>query len=252
MTTTEETTALILSGSGYDIQIAPEAIAKRDQLVAVAENITRVTNNDESADAAFAMRQLAQLRIEVEKARKTVKEPVLQVGKRIDAAAKEFLHQVEVKEEELKYMIGVHATEVARQRAEAEAAERKAAEEARRAREAAEAAREAAEQSHRIADVITAKKAEAERQQTMVANMAAAEETAATRVAEGVRFAWDFEVVNIHALAAHHPDLVRMEPKRAEILAEVKAAAETGASMDPARWSSIGLRPFKKPVVSTR
>jgi hypothetical protein len=252
MTTTEQTTALILSGSGYDIQIAPEAIAKRDQLVAAAEDITRVTNNDESADAAFAMRQLAQLRIEVEKARKAVKEPVLQVGKRIDMAAKDFIHQVEVKEEELKYMIGVHATEVARQRAEAEAAERKAAEEARRAREVAEAAQAAAEQSHRIADVIAAKKAEAERQETMAANMAAAEETAATRVAEGVRFAWDFEVTDIAKLARNHPDLVRMEPKRAEILAAIKDAAETGASMDPEAWAAVGLRPFKKPVVSTR
>jgi len=236
-TPTEETTALILSGQGYEIEIAPEALARRAGLIIAAGAIQHVRDNDESGDAAHHVRNLAALRIEVEKARKLVKEPVLAVGKKIDQAAKDFLADVESEEIRIKKLIGDHATEVARLKAEKEEEERIAFEAARAAREAAE--------SGGIAAVLASK-------QALAGRLAASSEVAATKIADGVRFAWDFEVVDIHLLARAHPHLVRIEPKRAEILADIKAAAEDGASMDAYFWQGLGIRPFQKPVVSSR
>jgi DNA repair exonuclease SbcCD ATPase subunit len=255
MTTTEtNTTALILSGSGYNIEIAPEALAKRAELIEASATIAQVTNNDESAVAARHLRSLASLRIEVEKCRKAIKEPVLAVGKRIDQAAKAYLDDVESEEDRLKKLIGDHAAEVARLKAEKEAEERRIAEEARRAREAAEAAAEAAASTGKITDLIAAKQAEKERQEALAARMEAANETAATKVAEGVRFAWDFEVTDIDRLYRKAPQLVRLDPRRSDILDTIRQSAE-GVADDQFlsdQFALIGIRIFKKPVVSTR
>ena len=232
-----EITPLILAGEGYQLTIAPEAEERKEQLLTASSNVQSVTSNDESGDAAYHVRSLAAMRIEVEKSRKLVKEPVNRIGKLIDAAASDFLAEITAEENRIKKLIGDHATEVARLKAEKEEEERKAFDAARAAREAAE--------SGGIAAVLASKKALAER-------LAASSEVAAAKIADGVRFAWDFEVVDIHLLARTHPQLVRIEAKRAEILAEIKAAAEDGASMTDSAWAEIGIRAFKKPVVSSR
>jgi hypothetical protein len=244
--------ALTITGNGYHVQVSNQALTYRAELLAASCRVLTVEDNDQSADAAWHVRNLASLRIETERCRKAIKEPVIAIGKRIDKAAKEFLGDIEAEEDRLKRLIGQHAAEVARKRAEAEAAERKAADEARRAREAAEAAAQAAEESGRLADLVVAKQAEAERMATLAARSECAEVTAAAKVADGVRFVWDFEVLDVHVLARHHPELVRIEPKRAEILTAIREAAETGASMDENAWAVIGIRPFHKAVVSTR
>lgn len=248
-----EITPLILAGDGYQLTIAPEAEARKLALLAQSKAVTTVTSNDESGDAQYHVRNLAAMRIEVEKSRKAVKEPINRIGKLIDATAANFLAELTDEEARIKRLVGDHANEVARLKREKEAEERKAFEAARAAREAAEAAAAAAESSNKISDVIAAKKAERERQEALAARMEASTEVATTRVADGVRFAWDFEVVDIYLLAKQHPDLVRIEPKRADILTELKAAEECGAAMDPDTWvKEVGIRPFKKPVVSSR
>lgn len=251
MTTDTETTALILSGSGYDIEIAPDAIARRDELITAATTIAAVHDNDESAVAARHVRSLAALRIEVEKQRKAIKEPVLAVGKRIDTAAKEYLTSVEIEENRLKKLIGDHAAEVARIKAEKEAEERRIAEEARRAREAAESAAAAAETTGKIADVIAAKQAERERQEALAARMAASADVASTNVAQGVRFAWDFEVDDIEHVFRMAPAFVTMEIKRSAVLKWFREMESANEDVEP-RSLAIGIRAFKKPVVSTK
>jgi hypothetical protein len=176
------------------------------------------------------------MRIEVEKSRKLVKEPVNRIGKMIDQAAAEFLVEITAEEGRIKQLVGRHAEEVLRIKAEKEAAERAAF-------EAARAAREAAEEGG-IAAVLAAKKAAAEK-------LEASNEVAATKVAEGVRFAWDFEVVDLHMLASKEPMLVKIEPRRAEILAELKDMEEHGYTVE-ALAATFGIRAFKKPVVSSR
>ena len=245
------TDTLILSGEGYTLTICQEAETSKRELLASSALVATVTNNDESADAAHVMRSLAQMRIMVDKGRKDVKEPVLRIGKLIDASAKTFLLEIEAEEARLRKLIGDHANEVARIAAIKAEEERKAFEIARAAREAAVAAQDAAEASGRIADLIAAKQAEQARQETLGARMEASSELAATKVADGVRFAWDFEVVDMEAVLNGLRDYLDITVKRSLILAWFKEMEESGKSVE-AIAECHGIRAFKKPVVSSR
>lgn len=233
---TNEIMPLILAGDGYQLTISAEAEQRKAELLAKAEAITTVTDNDESAKAQFQTRSLAAMRIEVEKSRKLVKEPVNRIAKMIDNAAADFLAEIVAEENRIKKLVGDHANEVMRIKAEKEAAERAAFEAARAAREAAE--------DGGIAAVIAAKKAAAEKLQ-------ASNEVAATKVSSGVRFAWDFEVDDINIVAKAEPLFVTMEIKRSAVLAwirELEAADEDVA----ARLALVGISAYKKPIVSSR
>lgn len=245
------TDTLILSGEGYSLTICQEAETSKRKLLASSALVATVTNNDESADAAYVMRSLAQMRIMVDKGRKDVKEPVLRIGKLIDASAKTFLLEIEEEEARLRKLIGDHANEVARIAAIKAEEERKAFELARAARETAAAAQDAAEASGKISDVIAAKQAEQARQETLGARMEASSELAATKVADGVRFAWDFEVTDMEAVINGLRDYVEITVKRSPILAWFKEMEENGKSVE-AIAECHGIRAFKKPVVSSR
>jgi hypothetical protein len=236
MNNTTDLMPLILAGDGYQLTISEEAQARKAELLARSSTVAIVTDNDESAVAQRESRALAAMRIEVEKSRKLVKEPVNRIGKMIDQAAAEFLIEINAEEGRIKQLVGKHAEEVLRVKAEKEAAERAAF-------EAARAAREAAEEGG-IAAVLAAKRAAAEK-------LEASNEVAATKVAEGVRFAWDFEVIDLRLLAAKEPMLVKIEPRRAEILAELKDMEDHGYTVE-ALAATFGIRAFKKPIVSSR
>lgn len=231
-----ETTAMILSGSGYDLQISPEAIENKVRVLSEASVVLSVTSNDESADAAYQMRKLAQMRILIDKSRKEVKEPVIRVGKMIDKMAKDFLEEIEAEEGRIKGLIGDHAQQMLVLQAEKE-------EQERIAYEAAQAATLAAE-SGGIAAMIDYRNA-------LSAILQASDELAAVKIAQGVRFAWDFEIDDIHALADRRADLVSIEPRRSLILAMLKALEENGEQVDLV-VKNIGINAYKKPVVSSK
>jgi hypothetical protein len=233
---TTEIMPLILAGDGYQLTISPEAEARKAEILSASSAIQIVGDNDESAVAQRHTRQLAAMRIEVEKSRKLVKEPVNRIGKMIDQAAAEFLIEINAEEGRIKQLVGKHAEEVLRIKAEKEAAERAAF-------EAARAAREAAEEGG-IAAVLAAKKAAAEK-------LEASAEVATTKVADGVRFAWDFEVDNIEAVYHAAPKFVDLEIKRSAVLAwfrDLEAAGENVAAFA----IHANIRAFKKPIVSSR
>jgi len=101
--------------------------------------------------------------------------------------------------------------------------------------------------------VIAARKAEEERKALFDARMEASAEVAATNVASGVRFAWDFEVTDINAVYRTAPEWVTMEIKRSAVLAWLKEMEESGLTGDEAATAvGVGIRAFKKPVVSSR
>lgn len=237
-TTTEitEITPLILAGDGYQLTISAEAEQRKTELLAKAEAITIVTDNDQSAKAQFQSRSLAAMRIEVEKSRKLVKEPVNRIGKMIDNAAADFLAEIVAEENRIKKLVGDHANEVLRIKAEKERIEREAFEAARAAREAAE--------DGGIAAVIAAKKAAAEKLQ-------ASNEVAATKVSSGVRFAWDFEVDDINIVAKAEPLFVSMEIKRSAVLAFLRELADANEDV-AATAAKFGIRAYSKPIVSSR
>jgi len=227
---------LILAGDGYQLTISDEAIQRKTEMLLSSLNILVVTDNDESAVAQRHTRQLAAMRIEVEKSRKLVKEPVNRIGKMIDQAAAEFLVDITAEEGRIKQLIGRHAEEVLRVKAEAERVERAAFDAARVAREAAE--------EGGIAAVIAAKQAAAEK-------LEASAEVAATKVADGVRFAWDFEIDDIAAVYRVAPEFVNLEVKRAAVLAWFREMER--ADVDVAAAASlVNIHAFKIPVVSSR
>jgi len=227
---------LILAGDGYQLTISDEAIQRKSEMLSKSMFVTTVASNDDSARAQFHTRQLAAMRIEVEKSRKLVKEPVNRIGKMIDTAAAEFLIEINAEEGRIKHLIGNHAEEVLRIKAEKEAAERAAF-------EAARAAREAAEEGG-IAAVIAAKKAAAEK-------MEASAEVATTKIADGVRFAWDFEVDDITAVYRAAPEFITLEIKRSAVLEWFREMER--ADVDVAAAAVLAnIHAFKKPIISSR
>jgi hypothetical protein len=242
---------LILSGEGYSLTITPQAEEQKRDLLVASAHINSVTNNDESADAAYHMRSLAQMRILVDKSRKEIKEPVIRIGKLIDQTAKNFLLEIEDEENRIRTLIGDHANEVARLAAIKAEEERIAFEIARAAREAAEAAQDAAESTGKMSDIVAAKQAEQERQDTLAARMEASNDLAATKVAQGVRFAWDFEVINVNTLHHTTDGLTEINVKRSAVLAHFKEIESL--NLNVATWAeTVGLRAFKKPIISTK
>lgn len=237
MTTEQQDTTLILAGDGYQLTISPEAEARKAALIEKASEITSVTSNDESGKAQFQTRSLAAMRIEVEKSRKLIKEPVNRIGKLIDQTAADFLAEITAEENRIKKLVGAHAEEVLRIKAAKEAEEHKAFEAARAAKEEAE--------NGGIAAVIAAKKALADKLQ-------ASNEVAATKLSDGIRFAWDFEVDDIEKLYFEQPALVELNFRRAEILAWLKGIEQENDRDPITIAAACGIRAFKKPIVSSR
>lgn len=236
MNNTTELMPLILAGDGYQLTISDEAIQRKTEMLLSSLNILVVTDNDESAVAQRHTRQLAAMRIEVEKSRKLVKEPVNRIGKMIDAAASEFLVEITAEEGRIKQLINNHAEEVMRIKAEKERIEREAFDAARIAREAAE--------EGGIAAVIAAKQAAAEK-------LEASAEVASTKLADGIRFAWDFEIDDIAAVYRVAPEFINLEVKRAAVLAWFREMER--ADVDVAAAASlVNIHAFKIPIVSSR
>ena len=214
-----------------------------------------VTDADTQAEVTGVLRDIARLLKETEDGRKAVKAPVLDLGKRIDAAAAEFIATIEAQKARLSGMLVAYETEqrriaaeaervrqaeIARQQKEAREAQEKIDREARQAEQARlaaeRAAREATNAEARAKAQEEARKA-AEAQQQAAAAKAQQEDAAKLRQAEllrqpaavvtraagaSVQTPWTFEVVNIRDLLAANPDLVELSVKRSDVLALIR------------------------------
>jgi chromosome segregation ATPase len=285
------TTALAILGDGYQIQITPEAEKQKATIINAARAVVAVTDTDSCDIAQSRLRSLASVRTAVESSRKQVKAPVIDLGKRIDGIAADFVAEVIAEEARLSGLVTEYAREqhrikreaelaaeqerqrIERERHEAEMAaqreaarierERQAAERAaheaeiarlkaeaaqseegqRAAREAQERAVAAQREAEARADAAR-RQAEADaaaaREQEEAARIAAAEAVAAPAPA-GVKEEIDFEVEDILEFVAKFPQLCRIEPKRAEVLAALKKSfARNGKLPEVA-----GLRVFQ-------
>lgn len=265
---TTEIKTLILAGDGYALSIDPKAEELKSELLAESSKLTAVLDTASSEVAKEQVKKLARMRRLVEVSRNTVKAPVLQVGRDIDAKAKQFLADVQSEEERLKELVGDYAEKVEEARRKAIEEERKAAAERERLEREAEEARleaerKAAEAKKAEEDALWADSEEATAKAQEAAKVAEEQNQLAETVAasiqdivqvvgivpaktEGVKFAYDFEVRNIDTLYRFSPSLVKMEPKRAEILAKLKE--HTGDDLP----EIPGLTITRKPIVSTR
>jgi dTMP kinase len=285
------TNALAILGDGYQITITPEAEKQKATIISAARAVVAVTDADSCDIAQSRLRSLASVRTAVESSRKIVKAPVIDLGKRIDGIAADFVAEVIAEEARLSGLVTEYAREQQRIKREAELAaeqerqriererhevemaaqleaarierERQAAEraaheaeiarlkaEAAQSEEGQRAAREAQEKAltaQREAEAraeSARRQAEADaaaaREREEAARIAAAEAVAAPAPA-GVREEIDFEVEDILAFVAKFPQLCRIEPRRAEVLAALKKSfARNGKLPEVA-----GLRVFQ-------
>lgn len=285
------TNALAILGDGYQIQITPEAETQKATIIAAARAVVAVTDADSCDIAQSRLRSLASVRTAVESSRKIVKAPVIDLGKKIDGIAADFVADVVAEEARLSGLVTEYAREqqrikreaelaaeqerqrIERERHEAEMAaqreaarierERQAAEraaheaeiarlkaEAAQSEEGQKAAREAQEKALAAQREAEAR-AEAARRQAEADAAAAREREEAARIAAaaviaapapaGVKEEIDYEVEDILAFVAKFPQLCRIEPKRAEVLAALKKSFERNGKLPEV----AGLRVFQ-------
>lgn len=186
----------------------PDAIALRDDLLSQAAEITSVGDALDADLAAGVLRSISGATKDVENARKAVKAPVLDLGKRIDGVAKEFAGQLEVEQKRISRLLGDY--EAAERRKQQEAERRARQEEAERLMAAEQAAKEGDETA--IEDAAKD-----------IAEIRSQVTTAAHRP-EGtaVRETWCFEVEDIQALYKAAPYLCKIEPDSTAIRAAIK------------------------------
>ena len=124
------------SGEGYTFTLTPEGQSHKDTLLAETRGVLAVTDPESCELAQSSVRKLGIVRIAVEKERKAAKEPVLALGKKIDATAEDFVAEVVAEEKRIKAIVDAYAAEqvekARRAREEAERIERAKAEEERR------------------------------------------------------------------------------------------------------------------------
>lgn len=285
------TDALAILGDGYQIKITPEAEKQKATILSAARAVVAVTDPDSCDIAQSRLRSLASVRTAVESSRKIVKAPVIDLGKRIDGIAADFVADVVAEEARLSGLVTEYAREqqrikreaelaaeqerqrIERERHEAEMAAQREAARIERERQAAEkAAHEAeiarlkaeaaqSEEGQRAARMAQEKalaaqreaeaRAEAARRQAESDAAAAREREEAARIAAvaviaapapaGVKEEIDFEVEDILAFVAKFPQLCRIEPKRADVLAALKKSFERNGKLPDV----AGLRVFQ-------
>jgi hypothetical protein len=228
--------ALAITGiEQFGVTVTQEALAFREEALSMALDVFQVTTDFEQERAVTVAAVLKTLAKACEKSRTEVKAPVLNAGRLIDSATKDYVTPIETEVRRLESLAAAFVrqkqAELERQRRAAEEAARAEAlkaEQARRAEEeAARKVREAATLAERLAaKAEAAKHAEASEQQAQVFAVAAAR-LAAPAVSVSVAGAsvaevWDYSVEDITALAVARPDLVEIVPRRAAILRAIK------------------------------
>ena len=285
------TNALAILGDGYQIQITPEAEKQKATILTAARAVVAVTDADTCDIAQSRLRLLASVRNAVESSRKQVKAPVIDLGKKIDGIAADFVADVVAEESRLSGLVTEYAREqqrlkreaelaaeqerqrVERERHEAEMAAQREAARIERERQAAERAAHEAEIARLKAEAAQSEegqrsareaqeralaaqreaeaRAESARRQAEADAAAAREREEAARIAAaavitapapaGVREEIDYEVEDILAFVAKFPQLCRIEPKRAEVLAALKKSFERNGKLPEV----AGLRVFR-------
>ena len=244
---------LTVHTAGIDVFVVSEAYPRRDKVVAASAGIISIVDPVEQAAAVAALRALKTISKEVEASRKAAKAPVLDLGKRVDAIAEQFIEPVIAEESRLTKLLTdfeveqqrIRTEEARKAQAEADriaAEERKTADALRAERAEAErqlaAAREAASNAETKEELATARKAvdEATKRVLDLGGRIEAREDAAV-VAQSfpavpakptspagltAQQPWTFEILDLKAFAAACPDLVEITPKRAVILAKIR------------------------------
>ena len=241
--------SLIAVSGVADVQITiePAAREQRDLVLAEAAEVTSVLNNFDQEAAVDVLTRLEEMARGIEKARKAVKDPVLDVGRRIDMVARDFSELLTAEADRIGRLISAY-----RQSLQAEIARREREEREKRQQVIEDANRELARLDTEAAKAKTDEaraSAQAEAQEVQRAATCAlveskqAETNAKLRPAGIVeRGTWKFEVEDIAKTYAARPDLCLIEPNGNAIRGAIKAGMK----------ECPGLRIFKDAKVTTR
>lgn len=194
---------------------AEEARLHRDNLLLTAKTCPLVVDDKSQAHATKVLRELRNFSNAIESGRKEAKDPIIQLGRRIDAFAEELAGNIETEGRRLGVILGTYEME---QKRIAEQKRREAAEEeARVRREAAEREREAAE---RLAAIEREHQAAIRRQEEAIQREAAAKalrartEAGRERAAEEARQAKIALELKAEQAASAREENARLEQQR--------------------------------------
>lgn len=211
-----------------EIELSQAAFNARTVALTASGNVKAIASVADLDAAALALTTIKSLVKALEDSRKEVKAPVLEVGRRIDAAAKEYLEPLEVEGKRLSVLVGSY-----------QEAQRKKAE-----REREEAAKVQAEalakmQAQQAAAIEAGDEAAADAARAEAADRIAEAQLAVIK-AEGPRLenvttrtSWKFEVTDPGALFAARPELCVVTPNNAALRAVIKAS--NGAALPGVR-----------------
>lgn len=226
-------------------QISPTALQERDNALSDAALIGRVENAEQNNTAVSVQKNLKRVAQSFEKARKTLKEPIIEAGRQLDRVVQKELLDIEKELGRIETLVvGFQLKEQRRIREEEEAQRRELARiEAEKLAElkriaAEQAAAEAKARETTDAEQRAKLEAQAQAQAKAAAELAAqraAEATAAeakpitaTRAAgQVIKTDWEITVTNPYELAKFHPDCVKIEP----LLSPIKAALNAGIAV---------------------
>ena len=250
-------------------QISPTALQTRDEALSNAALIGRVENADQNKQAVDAHIFLKRVATSFEKARKTLKEPLIEAGRQLDRAVATELAEIEkeigrigqltsefqlaeqrrIREEQEAQQREIERIErekqaeiqrIAREHAEAERKAREATEAAARQaaeatnakqRQAAELARLDAERAAKAAAEKSAAELQLANERASAATLAEAKPIVAQRsVGQVVKTSWEYEVVNPILFAKMHPDCVQWE-KLPVIAAQITQHLNSGMTL---------------------
>lgn len=206
---------LIRDDAALSVFVPAASVGMKLEALASAALVVSVANEIQQQFAVDALKEVASLLQATEACRKQIKGPIIDFGRLIDDAAKDYSGALQAEKLRLQKLIADYQALVAA-RAKAEEAERnEQLSKLEKEREAAIANATSLEEIQRV-------KEESEQK------VAALPPAIVTRKPVGLSsgLAWEFEVENAHLLYTHHPHLVTIEPKRSEIKAALKAGIQ--------------------------
>lgn len=225
---------LVLKGFGGVPEITPDAFTLKKDAIEASKKIKRVTTEEEQQVAVVAMRALKGIRTGMETTRKAVKAPVIELGKKIDTVAADFMQEPDKEEARLQGLINHYQKQVlAEQRKEQERLEH----EAQVARDLEEAARKKREEADAAINEEDRNKAAAEAKElenksfeaTMASELNAGQPIVTTKL-KGlvVKVRLNFEIEDAHVFMQGYPEFwtwhaetETLKLKRREILEEL-------------------------------
>lgn len=223
--------SMIVRNDASHVSFTATAVALKSGALEQAALVGKVSNASEQETAVIAQKELARVLKLAEEARVAAKNPVLDFGRKIDSAAKEFVAEIQEEKHRIDSLVAdfqyvemqrVRAAEVLRL-AELDKLE------IERQKKLAEA------KSHDEIDAIQ------DEHCRTVASLPVA--IPAREKGQNVREDWEIEITNEWELARNHPTCVKLTP----LLSEIRQLLNSGASVKGVRAKKV-----VKASVSTR